>query len=73
MGEEKLPDKILKDLLKTGFPLEIESAETFKRIGWNVTHQAYHETPTEGNPRSTDLLATKGPVQYTGSTLAEGL
>ncbi len=59
MGEETLPDKILKDLLETGFPVEIGTAETLKSMGWNVTHQAYHETPTGGNPRSTDLLATK--------------
>lgn len=60
-SDEPLPDRILKDLQQTGFPLEIQSASIFQREKWRVSHQQYYESPN-GKSGSSDFIARQGPL-----------
>src|SRR5207249_10137284 len=50
---------ILKELLKSGFPLEIQVGSHFSNSGWTVRHQAISRNECEQKPRYIDVLATK--------------
>ncbi len=50
---------ILKELRKSGFPLEIQVGSRFSNSGWTVRHQAISRGEGERNPTYIDILATK--------------
>ena len=52
-------DKYAKEILKTGFVLEIKIADALRRGGWTVISNKYYEDDFEGSVREIDLLAYK--------------
>jgi hypothetical protein len=55
---ESIEQKIIADLKKGGFSLEIWAAAELKKQGWGVSHQEYYED-SESKPKTSDLGATK--------------
>lgn len=55
---DKIEDKILKDILTTGFPLEMEVSNNFARDRWTVDHNSYYIDKDELKGREIDLIAS---------------
>ncbi|MDQ0087605.1 hypothetical protein J2T12_000999 [Paenibacillus anaericanus] len=55
---EKIEEKIIKDILTTGFPLEMEVANNFSRDRWIIDHNSYYIDKDELKGREIDLVAT---------------
>lgn len=54
---EQLKENILKDILNTGFPLEMEVANYFSRKRWSVDHNSYYIDKDDLKGREIDLIA----------------
>jgi len=48
MGQEDLRGNVLKWLQRTGIPLEMSTAEAFRRTGFEVRQSATYSDPEEG-------------------------
>lgn len=55
---DNIEDKILKDILTTGFPLEMEVSNNFARDRWTVDHNSYYIDKDELKGREIDLIAS---------------
>jgi len=65
MSEQNLPDAkdhIRKEVLKTGFPLELEVFSMLKPGPWVVTAQDYYYDEDEKKARYVDLSAFSAPI-----------
>lgn len=56
---DDLYDRILLEINKTGFPLELRTAEVLKSRGYSVAHSLFYIDEDEGKPREVDLRALK--------------
>ena len=56
---EELKDKILKEISKTGFPLELRVSELLNNVGYYVANNLYYVDLDEGKGREIDLRALK--------------
>ena len=59
---EKRPElerKILKDIAKTGYPLEIRASLVLEEQGWTVTHNPAYLDPEEQKAREIDINAVR--------------
>ena len=54
-----LPDKILADMKKSGYPLEIKTLKILLERGLNIIPQYHYIDPTKGLSRSVDFLCVK--------------
>jgi len=54
-----LKKKILKDLIKSGYPLEIVVLKKLLHKGWKVNPQYHYEDKIEGKNRSVDFISYK--------------
>ena len=52
-------ERIKKDILESGLPLEVEISETLKQNEWTVRNQSYYLDYEEEKGRSIDILAVK--------------
>jgi len=52
-----LEERIIKDMQKTGFPLEIAAGTLFSEKGWKVSHQVLFYDEDERKSRKIDFLA----------------
>ena len=59
MGSEDEKEKILGDIEKTGFPLEIEVTSILEEDGWLVYNQEGYLDPDENKLRTIDILGFK--------------
>ena len=50
-------DQYVKEIMKTGFPLEYRVGELFRHHRWNVIHSRYYLDDVAGVPREQDILA----------------
>ncbi|CRK80324.1 hypothetical protein [Neobacillus massiliamazoniensis] len=57
MSKSELIEKLKKDLLDTGFPLELSISNTLKRNGWGVIHNSYYIDRDDQKGREIDLIA----------------
>jgi len=51
--------KILEDMKKQGFPLEVRTSEILKAHDWEVTNQAAYTDIEKGKHRTVDIVAEK--------------
>ena len=56
---EKLEEKILKEITKTGFPLELRVSESLNNMGYYVANNLYYVDLDEDKGREIDLRALK--------------
>ncbi len=56
-AEPTIEEKILADLKKSGFPLEIWAASELRARGWNVRHQGYYEDSDTKKGGTIDIIA----------------
>ena len=54
-------ERILSDMKKRGFALEIRTSEILETHGWEVSHQVFY-LPSELENRTIDILAEKNVV-----------
>ena len=52
-----LKDRLKREILKTGYPLEIETASILEDLGWAVFPNHFYLDPTENKPREIDIFA----------------
>lgn len=52
-----LPDKLVEDLLKSGFASELQALEVFRVAGWNVSSRSEFYDPVLKIGRELDLYA----------------
>jgi hypothetical protein len=53
--EEQLESKLIKDIEKTGYPVELRAGNAFAKAGWNVQYNTYYTDWDEGKGREIDL------------------
>ncbi|WP_430482792.1 hypothetical protein [Rossellomorea marisflavi] len=53
-----LKENLLKDVLKTGFPLEMEISQLFRKSGWQVVNGSYYIDKDEDKGREIDVIST---------------
>jgi hypothetical protein len=58
MAENEV-ERILKDMEKQGFPLEVKTSEILKTRNWEVTNQAAYLDIEKGKHRTVDIVAEK--------------
>jgi hypothetical protein len=51
------PDKVREAILTTGFNLEFQVSEQFRKAGWGVINNKYYVDDAEGSVREIDLVA----------------
>ncbi|MBB6632617.1 hypothetical protein [Cohnella thailandensis] len=54
---EDLKDNILKELLKTGYPFELQVSNFFSKNSWSLDHNSYFIDKDENKGREIDLIA----------------
>jgi len=59
------PDKVREAIRKTGFTLEFQVSEEFRKAGWGVINNKYYVDDAEGSVREIDLIAYRADT--TGS------
>lgn len=56
-GDKQLEVNLIKDLEKTGYPVELRAGSVFARSGWSVDYNVYYTDWDEGKGREIDLIA----------------
>lgn len=56
---EELENKILKEIAKTGFPLELRVSELLNNMGYHIANNLFYVDLDEGKGREIDLRALK--------------
>ncbi|UKS64699.1 hypothetical protein [Rossellomorea marisflavi] len=56
---DELKNKLMEDILKTGFPLEMEITQTLRENDWAVRNGSYYIDKDEDKGREIDIIATK--------------
>ena len=57
--DKTLKEKIIKDLLQTGFPLEVSISNTLRTLEWTVTNSPLYVDPEDKTTRELDIYALK--------------
>ncbi|QNF29635.1 hypothetical protein [Metabacillus elymi] len=55
---EELKVKLLEDILKTGFPLEMEISQKLRSNGWRVSNSSYYIDMDENKGREIDIISS---------------
>jgi hypothetical protein len=55
--DESLRDKLLSDVKKTGYPIELQVGDIFSRNGWHVQHNRYYLDKEEQKGKEIDVSA----------------
>jgi hypothetical protein len=55
---DELKERLLQDILKTGFPLEMEISQKLRNNGWNVRNGSYYIDKDEDKGREIDVIST---------------
>lgn len=63
---EDLKKKIINDIKKTGFPLELEISKQFTTRGWSVSHSSYYIDRDEHKGREIDLITDIHKSEFIG-------
>lgn len=58
MEGEQLRTNLMRDIEKTGYPIELQAGNTFSRSGWNVQYNAYYTDWDEKKGREIDLVTS---------------
>jgi hypothetical protein len=53
--DESLRDRLLKDVKKTGYPIELQVGDIFSRNGWNVQYNRYYLDREEQKGKEIDI------------------
>lgn len=57
--KQDLKEKLLEDIKKTGYPLELKIANIFDKCGWRTQSNSYYIDKDENKGREIDLIASK--------------
>jgi len=60
MSEKRIEDKIKEDLMKSGFPLELEISKVLEDNDWRIFPNEYILEKETGNEYEVDIRALKG-------------
>jgi len=64
--DESLRDKLLKDINKTGYPIELQVGDIFSRDGWNVEYNRYYLDREEQKGKEIDISAYTAKSEKSG-------
>ncbi|MDF9449914.1 hypothetical protein [Bacillus toyonensis] len=56
--KQDLKEKLLKDIQKTGYPLELKITNIFNKYGWRTRSNSYYIDKDENKGREIDLIAS---------------
>ncbi|MCD2332913.1 hypothetical protein CON01_01675 [Bacillus thuringiensis] len=57
--KQDLKEKLLQDIKKTGYPLELKITSIFDKCGWRTQSNSYYIDKDENKGREIDLIASK--------------